>query len=152
VLSRPAVLRVDTASPGGTGLAATYFDTATLTGASVSRIDPTIDFVWGTGSPAAGIGADTFSARWTGEIVPQFSETYTFYTVSDDGVRLWVNGQLLIDQWGSKSVNASGKITLEAGGLNDVILQFSENTGNAKIKLLWSSPSQPSESKIACRA
>src|SRR6185436_18128129 len=93
VLSRPAVLRVDTASPGGTGLAATYVDTATLTGASVSRVDPTIDFVWGTGSPAAGIAADTFSARWTGEIMPQFSQTYTFYTVSDDGVRLWVNGQ-----------------------------------------------------------
>ena len=144
VLSRPAVLRVDTASPGGTGLAATYFDTATLTGASVSRIDPTIDFVWGTGSPAAGIGADTFSARWTGEIVPQFSETYTFYTVSDDGVRLWVNGVRIVNNWTNHAaVENRGTIALTAGQRYPIVMEYYENAGSATARLLWSSASTP---------
>ncbi len=55
-----------------------------------------------TGAPArpvTGIGADTFSVRWSGQVSPRYSQTYTFSTTSDDGVRLWVNGALLIDQW-----------------------------------------------------
>ena len=75
----------------GTGLAATYYNNADFTGTTVVRTDPTVNFDWASGSPAAAIGVDTFSARWTGQVQPQFSETYTFYTQSDDGVRLWVN-------------------------------------------------------------
>ena len=75
----------------GTGLAATYYDNADFTGTTVARTDPTVNFDWGVGSPAPAIGVDTFSARWTGQVQPQFTETYTFYTQSDDGVRLWVN-------------------------------------------------------------
>ena len=78
----------------GDGLAATYFNNADFTGTTVVRTDPTVNFDWGSGSPAPAIGADTFSARWTGQVQPQFSETYTFYTQSDDGVRLWVNNVL----------------------------------------------------------
>ena len=72
----------------GNGLAATYFDNADLTGKSVSRIDTTVNFDWGASAPATGIGADTFSARWTGSVQPTKSETYTFYVQSDDGARL----------------------------------------------------------------
>ena len=63
---------------GGHGLSATYFDTPNLTGTAFARIDPAVDFVWGSASPGAGIDAETFSARWTGQVEPQFSETYTF--------------------------------------------------------------------------
>ena len=81
-----------TQSGTGNGLSAVYYDNQNFTGATVSRVDPTVNFDWGTGSPAPGIGADTFSVRWTGQVQAQFSQTYTFYTTSDDGVRLWVNG------------------------------------------------------------
>jgi len=53
------------------------------------RIDPCIDFDWGEGTPDQSIGKDTYSVRWTGKVEPRYSETYTFYTVTDDGVRLW---------------------------------------------------------------
>src|SRR3954464_2132306 len=80
----------------GTGLHADYFNNQTLTApVAVTRTDGTVNFNWGSGAPAAGIGADHFSARWTGQVEPLFTQTYTFFTVSDDGVRLWVNGQLL---------------------------------------------------------
>jgi hypothetical protein len=58
-----------------------------------------VDFNWGTGSPDPSIAADNFSARWTGQVQPVSTQAYTFYTVSDDGVRLWVNNQLVIDNW-----------------------------------------------------
>jgi hypothetical protein len=126
----------------GNGLLATYFDNADLTGKSVTRTDKTINFDWGTGSPDPTIAADTFSARWTGQILAEKSETYTFYTQSDDGVRLWVNGQKLIDNW---TVHApkedSGKITLEAGKKYDIKIEYYDDQYGAVMQLRWSSPS-----------
>ena len=83
----------------GTGLAATYYNNADFTGTTVVRTDPTVNFDWAMGSPAPAIGVDTFSARWTGQVQPQFSETYTFFTQSDDGVRLWVNNVPVVNNW-----------------------------------------------------
>src|SRR4051794_12727401 len=83
----------------GTGLRANYFDNANFTGTSLTRVDPHVSFNWAAGSPDAKIAADTFAARWTGQIKPNFTETYTFRIASDDGVRLWINHRLLIDTW-----------------------------------------------------
>jgi glucose/arabinose dehydrogenase len=128
----------------GNGLSATYFNNIDFTGTTVLRVDPTVDFVWGSGSPATAIGADTFSARWTGQVQPQFSETYTFYTVSDDGVRLWVNGQQIINNWTNHApTENSGTIALAAGQRYDIRMEFFENGGGATARLLWSSPSVP---------
>src|SRR4051812_10140137 len=78
----------------GTGLHADYFNNQTLTApATLGRTDATVNFNWGSGSPAAGVAVDHFSARWTGQVEALFSQTYTFFTTSDDGARLWVNGQ-----------------------------------------------------------
>ena len=145
-ISTPAVNTTYTAtyrpagtSGGGTGLSATYFNNADFTGTSLSRTDPTINFSWGSGSPAAALGADTFSARWTGEIEAPFSGTYTFYTVSDDGVRLWVNGAQVINRWTDQSpTEHSGTITLTAGQRYPIRMEFYENTGGATARLLWS--------------
>ena len=83
----------------GAGLQGDYFSDSALTNLQLSRIDANVNFNWGTGAVAPGVGPDNFSVRWAGKVVPRFAETYTFYTQSDDGVRLWVNGQLLIDDW-----------------------------------------------------
>lgn len=129
---------------GGSGLTATYFDNIDFTGPTVTRVDPTVNFDFGTGSPAAAIGADSFSVRWLGKIRPQYSEAYTFYTTSDDGVRLRINGQLVIDQWNDHAATVhSGTVTLQAGQLYDIQLEYYENGGFAVMKLEWQSPSQP---------
>ncbi|MEJ7709151.1 MAG: PA14 domain-containing protein [Pyrinomonadaceae bacterium] len=139
-----AVFRVNAGRVGnGDGLTATYYGNLNLTGATFTRIDPTVNFEWRSG-PAAGIGADTFSARWVGRVQPQFSETYTFYTRSDDGVRLWVNGQLLINNWTDHSqTENSGRIALVAGQKYDVRMEYYDNTRTGIAKLLWSSSSTP---------
>jgi hypothetical protein len=94
--------------------------------------------------PPPGIGPDTFSARWSGWVTPRYSETYTFYTTSDDGVRLWVDGQLIINNWTiHPPTENSGQIALTAGQQYDIRMEYFENGGGAVAKLKWSSPSQP---------
>ena len=106
---------------------------------TVSRTDPTVDFAWGSGSPAAAIGPDTFSARWTGQVEAPFSGTYTFYTVSDDGVRLSVNGVQVINQWNDHApTEHSGTIALTAGQRYAIQMEYYENGGGATARLLWS--------------
>src|SRR5688572_14853704 len=85
----------------GSGLRADYFNDAGLTDFVVSRTDAAVDFNWAGGSPHPSVGADTFSARWSGQVRPRYTETYTFHAQADDGLRLWVNGRRLIDTWAS---------------------------------------------------
>ena len=133
-------------SGSGNGLKGQYYTDQTLTTLGLTRTDPTLNFDWGNGSPNAAIPTDHFSARWTGQIQPRYSETYTFYTTSDDGLRLWINGQLLVDNWTDHpSTEDSATITLSGGQKYDLKVEFYENTGGATAKLFWSSPSQTKE-------
>lgn len=130
-------------APNGIGLAAQYFANDSLSGAAtLSRTDGTVDFVW-PGAPASGLPSDHFSVYWSGQVQPQYSETYTFYTHADDGVRLWVNGVLLIDDWNAHPpVENSGTVQLVGGQKYNLELEFFENEYGAEVQLSWSSPSQ----------
>jgi hypothetical protein len=122
------------------------FSEKDFTRLALTRTDATINFDWGKESPDPLVQKNAFSVRWTGQIEPMYTETYTFYTLSDDGVRLWVNNQLIIDRWNNHSVREdSGTITLVAGQRYDIRLEYYEDGGDAVVKLLWSSPSQVKE-------
>jgi hypothetical protein len=126
----------------GTGLSAVYFDNQDLTGAAVLRTDPTIDFAWaGTASPVAGIAPGTYSVRWSGQVQAQVTQTYTFHATADDGVRLWVDGRLLIDRWiDQPATEYSGSIALNAGARYDIALEYYQAGGDTRIALAWSGP------------
>jgi hypothetical protein len=127
----------------GDGLSAAYFDNATLSGTPLQRIETQVDFTWGTGSPDPSIPADSFSARWTGQIQTIESGTYTFFTNSDEGVRLWIDGQLLIDNWTAHAATEnSGAILLAADTKYDIKIEYYEGTGNATMQLSWQRPGQ----------
>lgn len=131
---------------GGTGLTGNYFDNINLTNQVLTRVDPTINFDWGTGTPDPSIGVNTFSVRWEGGLLPLFDETYTFTVTGDDGVRLWVNDQLIVDQWIDQSPTAhAGTITLTGGTQVPIRLEYYENGGGAVARLQWSSNSQSSQ-------
>jgi hypothetical protein len=133
-------------SANGTGLTGAYYDNKDFTNLKLTRTDATVNFNWGSGSPDPSIGADTFSVRWTGQVMPQFTQTYTFYTTSDDGVRLRVNGQTVIDNFTDHApTENSGTIALTAGQRYDVQLDYYENGGGATATLSWSSSSQPKQ-------
>lgn len=130
----------------GTGLNATYFDNIDLTGTTFTRVDPTIAFDWGLGSPNAAIQPDTFSARWTGQVRAEFSQTYTFHVLSDNGVRLWVNNQLIIDRWiDVPPAEYTGSIDLVANTRYDIRLEYFEAYGGASVTLSWSGASTPKQ-------
>jgi PA14 domain/FG-GAP-like repeat len=130
----------------GTGLLGQYYNGVNFESLQLTRIDPAITFNWGVGSPGGSLNADEFSVRWTGKIQPKYSETYTFYTASDDGIRLWVNGQQLINNWTPHGVTQdSAIITLVAGQKYDIKLDYYEDKGETAVGLSWSSISQAKE-------
>ena len=130
-------------APGGAGLLGEYYDNDDFTGTLLQRVDPTVDFDWVLGSPDPSMGTNGFSIRWTGFVTPQFSQTYTFYTTTDDGVRLWVNNQPIIDYWiPQAAIERSGTIALTAGVPVAIKMEFFEIAGEAVAKLSWSSASQ----------
>ncbi len=121
--------------PLGTGLRADYRD---KWGGHVSRTDTTINFNWGEGSPAPGIGTDHFTVAWSGQIDADYPENYTFYTSTDDGVRLWVDGKLLIDNWqeNHKGKENKGTIFLQAGQKYDIRMEYYEHAAGASQSVL----------------
>lgn len=130
----------------GDGLKAEYYDNIDFTNLKQTRTDPTVNFSWGLGSPDRSIGVDTFSARWTGQVEAKYSETYNFYTSADDGVRLWVNGEQIINKFVNQSATEhSGAIALVAGQKYDIKLEYYENKYDAVSRLAWSSFSQTKE-------
>jgi N-acetylmuramoyl-L-alanine amidase len=130
----------------GAGLRGTFYDNIDFTALRRARVDATVNFDWASGAPSSTMQPDTFSARWTGQVQPRYSQTYEFYVRSDDGARLWVNNVLLIDQFVPQGATEwSGSIALVAGQKYDLRLEYFENTGDAVAQLSWSSPSQAKE-------
>jgi chitodextrinase len=130
---------LDTA-PLGAGFAGAYFNNTTLSGPAIGRLDPTVNFAWGSGSPMPGISPDKFSARWTGQLTPTKTGTYTFYTQGDNGARLYLNDKPVIDTWNTVNASASGTASLTAGTSYNLRVEFFEGTGAATMKLQWSGP------------
>ncbi len=129
------------------GIRADYYEGMNFENHVLTRMDPQINFTWGdSGSPDPAIGVDNFSVRWTGEVEAVVTETYTFYTTSDDGTRLWVDGQLLIDRWFDQSpTEDDGTIDFVAGNTYGFVMEYYENTSGATAELRWSSPSTPKQ-------
>jgi hypothetical protein len=117
-----------------------YFNNADLTAPVMRRIDPAIFFNWNSGSPAASLAPGTFSIRWTGKILAATTDVYTFYVNSDDGVRLWIGGKLVIDAWVDQGMTEHrGTIPMTAGLFTDIRLEYYQNGGLAGVQLRWSS-------------
>lgn len=143
----PLVARPLPVNNEGTGLLAEYFPGRQFERAQLRRVDAQVQFNWEKDRPARAIHSDHFQVRWTGFVQPKFSERYTFDLVADDGVRLWVDGQLLVDQWDIKSrqTDMRGEIVLEAGRQYELKLEYFETSGKAFVSLYWQSESQPRE-------
>jgi hypothetical protein len=114
-----------------------YYANRYLTGDPVLvRDDTTVTFDWGTTAPMAKVPADRFSVRWT-RTLSFGGGTYRFNARSDDGVRMWVDGQLIIDQWHDASgVTYSAERALSAGS-HTLRVEYYENEGAAKVQVWW---------------
>ena len=127
------------------GLEADYFSGANFDSLVVSRIDENVDFDWGGGMPASKVPADNFSVRWTGFIIAENPGLHTFWTESDDGVRLTVAGETIIENWTDHSVILDeGNISLTQG-IHPIVLEYYDNTGDAVIRLYYRAPGIPEQ-------
>ena len=135
-----------TAGTGG-GIRADYYKGMNFETPALTRTDPQVNFNWGDpGGPDPSLGDDNFSVRWTGEVEAVFTETYTFYPRTDDGVRLFVDGQLLVDNWVNRSATEDrGTIDLIAGNTYSLVMEYYEDGGGASAELRWSSPRTPKQ-------
>ena len=122
----------------GTGLSGNYFNGMNFETPVFKRIDATINFDWAFGSPNASVSSDNFSVLWAGQIQPKYSGEYTFYVTSNNGRRLWVNDQLIVDGWIDDLGEYRGKISLVAGQKYNIKLEYFENSSAASCKLEWS--------------
>lgn len=129
----------------GNGLIGNYYSDTTWTTLLGTRIDHWIWFPSTVASPMEGLDASAFSVRWTGQIKPQYSETYTFEIEHDDGVKLWVNNTVVIDQLGTVGTH-TGTIALTAETLYDIRIDFLQGPAPGVhpwyCMLRWSSASQ----------
>jgi YVTN family beta-propeller protein len=124
------------------GLAASYFNNVSLGGAAVLTRTEAVDFDWGTGSPGAGVNADNFSVRWSGSLIVPTSGKYSFQTASDDGVRLWIDGVQLVNNWTDHGLttNTTGAVSLSAGQRVSVRMEYYDRTGGSTARLRWQPP------------
>ena len=130
-------------SPLGTGLSARYYNNTTLSGTAVLSRTEAIDFDWGTRrARRRASNSDNFSVRWTGTVAAAASGSYRFQTSSDDGVRVWINGTRVINNWTDHgaTTNTSGAISLAAGQKVTITVEYYEKGGSAVMRLRWLTP------------
>jgi len=136
-----------TIGPGG-GAKGEYFDNMAFSGdPAVTRTDEQIDFTWADGtvmgenSPADGIPTDGFSCRWTADFQVDVATTYNLITTSDDGVRLYLDGALLIDNWTDHGTtdNYTPALDLVPDRVYSLVMEMYENGGGAAARLSWES-------------
>jgi hypothetical protein len=134
-----AVLPSTVMSSGSRGLSAAYFANTGLTGApTLLRLDGTINFSWGSAAPDSRLPTNNFGAQWTGKVTAPATAAYTFTTDSDDGVRVWVNNTLVIDNWSATGLTTkTGKINLVAKSVYDIRVAYQEKSSTATAKLSW---------------
>jgi len=137
-----------TVTKAGGGLKAEYFNNTALSGEPVlTRLDPVINFNWGSAdepgrnSPDAIINVDNFSARWSGELEVDLTDTYIFQITADNGFRLWLDGKPIIDFWNNGTTNdrLSEPIELVSGDTHSIQMEYFEGVGTAIAQLFWES-------------
>jgi beta-glucosidase len=127
----------------GSGLQGQYFNNTTLSGTPVAtRTDPNVAYTWTGTSPIAGLGTTNYSVKWTGTLTAPTTGTYTFGLTSDDGSRLLINGQQVIDNWRDQATNTeTAQVPLTAGQPVQVEVDYYQAAGDAVVGLGWLPPS-----------
>ncbi|UOE34724.1 PA14 domain-containing protein [Hymenobacter monticola] len=128
--------------PAINGLKGDYYEGINFEKYVLTRRDATIDFNWGHEPPAPGLPAEDFSVRWTGWLVPPTSGEYTFHVTVDDGIRLWLNDKLLLDEWRGQPVSSyTATVTLRAGEPYRLRVDYCQYRLDTRVFVNWALPS-----------
>lgn len=123
------------------GLKADFYNGANFNQFVGTRIDGNIDFYWNSRSPIKGMNPNLCSVRWTGQLKSPKTGSYTFSARVDDGIRVWIDGDLVIDNWQLNDVGYSkGKKEMVADQSYDIEVEYFNALNEAEITLLWKLP------------
>jgi YVTN family beta-propeller protein len=127
----------------GTGLAGSYFNNTALSGAPALERPERVNFTW-SASPGAGVNADNFSVRWTGFVEATATGNFQFRTRSNAGVRLWINGILVVDNWTAHATmeDSTGDIAMTKNQRLPVVIEMYDTGGSAVARFYWKRPGQ----------
>ena len=113
---------------------------------TLERVDPEIDFDWVRNSPGPPIREDDFTAIWTGYVESLYSEPYQFEAAADEGIRVWIGDELVVDQWEqTEASTVEGTLRLQANTKYPIRIEYQEKKVNASIHFYWMSQSQARE-------
>jgi len=139
----------------GTGLEGDYYSAKGGAWQGLYKVDPQINFDWGTGSPDPSdplAPTDHFEIAWFGEIEPQFDGEYTFYTNSDDFARVWIDGYVVMENYQANAKGwMTGKVKLTAGVKYTILVEYREWDGAANMALYWANSKLKRELVPQCR-
>ncbi|TQM00429.1 beta-glucosidase [Actinoallomurus bryophytorum] len=132
------------ASGSGSGLTGQYYDNTGLSGTPVvTRTDPNVNFLWGGQPPMSGMPGNGWSAKWTGTLKPPTTGTYQFALTSDDGSRLFINGQQVIGNWANQPpTTKTASVSLTAGQPVSIEVDYFQDGGGSQVGLGWQIPNQ----------
>lgn len=129
----------------GNGLFAEYYNNTNFANRICSQIDPQLNMTW-SGSPSALVNADNFCVRWTGWVVPKYSEIYTLMLAdSGEGAKVWIDDVLVSDDWNTLAQTNTITVALKQNVPTKIRIDYRETTGTASAKMYWSSLSQAEE-------
>lgn len=125
------------------GLIGEYYNGTNFEQYVTSRIDNGINFDYRDRSPAPGVNTTHYSIRWTGKLLAPQSGKYTFSVFADDGIRMWVNGQGMINAWfDNDNGNYSNTIQLEAGQYYDIKIEYFNSILEGQLQVKWAMPNE----------
>lgn len=130
----------------GIGLSAEYYSGTLFNTLLWTRIDPVLDFALTLGAPAVGLPVDSFSVKWKGKILSEYTGTVTVKAIHDNGVKVWINGSLIINEWtddGEYDIPGNGNthtgtISLTAGQFYTIEVWWNEGIAYTEFSLRWS--------------
>jgi beta-glucosidase len=124
---------------GQPGLKGSYFKGTSLQGKPVvTRTDPQVDFEFTNSSPAPGLGPMEFSVRWTGTLTPETTGKYLLGFTGDDGFRMWVDGKMLVEDWGvHAAATRTASVDLEKGHAYAIKIEYFQGHGEAEARMVW---------------
>jgi hypothetical protein len=134
VSTPPPALTCDTVS--NNAFTGCYYDNMDLTNLLLTRTDAAVNFDWGQGSPDPSIGPDTFSTRWQGNFDFNASN-YAFTVTADDGVRLYIDSNLVLDKWINQAPTTYTVNQVMTQGTHTIKVEYFENSGGAMAKVSW---------------
>ncbi|HEY3608816.1 MAG TPA: glycoside hydrolase family 3 C-terminal domain-containing protein [Pseudonocardiaceae bacterium] len=128
----------------GTGLTGQYFNNTSFSGTPVvTQNDPNVNFLWGGQPPLPGVPGTSWSAKWTGTLTPPTTGNFTFNLTSDDGSRLFINGQQIINNFKDQPpTTMSGNVNLTAGQPVSIEVDYFQDGGGSQVNLGWQIPNQ----------